>query len=218
MCAAENKNLQGGMHFRHGNRQSVLLMSVRRGAPYRDQIEDDGRMLIYEGHDAPRHSGSPDPKTLDQPIATPRGKPNQNGRFYLAATEFKNGRAPAEFVRVYEKIMNGVWAFNGIFRLIDAWREFDGPRKVFRFKLELTEESAALAQRELDLPHNRLIPSFVKQEVWKRDKGQCVICQSKTNLHFDHDLPYSMGGASVTPRNIRLLCAMHNLSKGAKIE
>jgi len=45
-----------------------------------------------------------------------------------------------------------------------------------------------------------------------------VLCGSKNNLHFDHDLPYSKGGTSLTTTNIRLLCARHNLSKGSKIQ
>jgi hypothetical protein len=36
-------------------------------------------------------------------------------------------------------------------------------------------------------------------------------------LHFDHDLPYSKGGASITEDNVQLMCARHNLQKGAKI-
>jgi hypothetical protein len=35
--------------------------------------------------------------------------------------------------------------------------------------------------------------------------------------HFDHDLPYSRGGTSVNIDNVQLLCARHNISKGAKV-
>ena len=66
--------------------------------------------------------------------------------------------------------------------------------------------------------HTRVIPSEVKKEVYKRDKGQCQVCGSKKNLHFDHDLPFSKGGASITAANVRLLCVKHNLEKGAKIQ
>jgi len=64
----------------------------------------------------------------------------------------------------------------------------------------------------------RAIPSWVKQEVFKRDKGKCVICGVSDELHFDHDLPYSRGGTGLTPENVRILCARHNLQKGAKVE
>ncbi len=63
-----------------------------------------------------------------------------------------------------------------------------------------------------------MIPSSVKREVFKRDKGQCVLCGRKDNLHYDHDFPYSKGGSSLTAANIRLLCARHNLAKSDKIE
>ena len=37
------------------------------------------------------------------------------------------------------------------------------------------------------------------------------------NLHFDHDIPFSKGGSSITAANVRLLCAKHNLEKSDKI-
>jgi len=39
------------MNFRLRANLSVILMSLRRGAPYADRIEDDGKTLIYEGHE-----------------------------------------------------------------------------------------------------------------------------------------------------------------------
>src|SRR5437763_10105095 len=80
MCQAERRNLQQGMNFRPGGRRSVILMSLRKGAPYADRIEEAGRVLIYEGHDEPRAIGAPDPKTVDQPEYN-RGRLNQNGQF-----------------------------------------------------------------------------------------------------------------------------------------
>ncbi len=80
------------------------------------------------------------------------------------------------------------------------------------------DANKARVQSSAELLHNRLIPSAVKLEVWTRDKGQCVLCGSKKNLHFDHDLPFSKGGSSLSVNNIKLLCAKHNLSKGAKIQ
>jgi hypothetical protein len=54
MCRREGTSLQQGMNFGIGGTHSVILMSVRRNAPYRDQLEDDGTTLVYEGHDQPR--------------------------------------------------------------------------------------------------------------------------------------------------------------------
>jgi len=219
MCQAWSASLQRGMNFRLRPDCSVILMSRRSNAPYRDQIEEDGRVLIYEGHDIPRSSRLPSPKVVDQPSLTPGGKPTQNGMFAKAAEKAKSGAALPELVAVYEKIHAGIWAFNGFFRLTDAWTESDGQRSVFKFRLELFEEAETVHSSLGDeLIHNRLIPSAVKLEVWNRDKGRCVLCGGQKNLHFDHDLPFSKGGSSLLAANIRLLCAKHNLSKGAKIE
>lgn len=193
-------------------------MSRRHGAPHRDRIEETGRVLIYEGHDVSRSQSRPEPKSLDQPAATPSGRLTQNGLFEQAAVDAKEGKRPPEIVAVYEKIHAGIWAFNGFFRLTDCWREKDGTRSVFKFRLELAEDLDIEAAPPETLPHPRMIPSAVKLEVWQRDKGQCVLCGEKDNLHFDHELPYSKGGTSLTAKNIRLLCARHNLSKGDKIQ
>ena len=93
---------------------------------------------------------------------------------------------------------------------------------MFKFKLHVTDKSIDLRAHRIeeikDLDHNRMIPTSVKLEVWKRDKGQCVSCGSMDNLHFDHILPYSKGGTSLKAENIQLLCARHNLQKSAKIQ
>lgn len=218
MCNEEGINLQRGMNFRLRGKTSVILMSLRPGAPYADRIEDNGRVLIYEGHDIPRRKNGPDPKKVDQPMFNPNGSLTQNGLFYQAAIDYKNKKRDAELVKVYEKIRNGIWVYNGLFKLVDAWQEQSNARKVFKFKLELTDENVVKQQNELtDIEHNRIIPTSVKLEVWKRDKGKCVICGSSDNLHFDHIIPYSKGGSSLVAENIQLLCAKHNLEKRDRI-
>jgi hypothetical protein len=219
MCAAEKRNLQQGMNFRPGGRRSVILMSLRKGAPYADRVEDDGRVLIYEGHDVPRSRDVPDPKAVDQPEYTPYGRLSQNGLFAQAARRHRDRRDPPELVHVYEKLRPNIWTFNGVFRLVDEWRETSNGRKVFKFKLELLDDPTAAQSREpQDLEHNRIIPSEVKLAVWKRDDGRCVQCGSTDNLHFDHVLPFSKGGSSLLAENVQLLCARHNLQKSASIQ
>jgi hypothetical protein len=220
MCSAEGVSLQRGMNFRLGKNYSVILMSVHPNAPYSDKIQDSGRVLIYEGHDTPRRKDGPDPKTVDQPERYPSGKLTQNGLFYRAAKQYTAGERPAELVKVYEKIRQGIWTYNGIFLLVDAWTEKSNGRNVFKFKLRLAGDQSRqeLSQSDLNLEHTRLIPAKVKREVWKRDKGRCVICGSTENLHFDHIIPFSKGGSSLTAENIQLLCAKHNLQKSNRIE
>lgn len=219
MCLEEGYSLQKGMNFRVKGGDTVILMSVRKGAPYSDKVEEDGSILIYEGHDVPRNINE-SPKTVDQPMLTPSGKLTENGKFYEAAIAHKEGKEEPELVKVYEKIKDGIWVFNGVFELIDAWKEKSNKRKVFKFKLKITDKT--LSQKKVKelkvLDHNRMIPTEVKLEVWKRDKGRCVTCGSEDNLHFDHILPFSKGGTSLKVENIQLLCARHNLQKRDKIQ
>lgn len=217
MCREEGVNLQRGMNFRLRCGPSVVLMSLRPGAPYADRIEEDGKVLIYEGHDIPTTRDGPNPKTVDQPMYNPGGTRTQNGLFFQAAEACKQGRSEPELVKVYEKIRNGIWVYNGLFRLVDAWQEVVNTRKVFKFRLELLSEPLSPSESQ-GIDHDRIIPTSVKLEVWKRDKGMCVKCGSSDNLHFDHIIPYSKGGSSLVAENIQLLCARHNLAKRDKIE
>ena len=67
MCQREGVSLQRGMNYELDRNHSVILMSVRPGAPYADRFEDDGSTLVYEGHDLPRSSQHVDPKFFNQP-------------------------------------------------------------------------------------------------------------------------------------------------------
>ena len=219
MCSAIGVNLQRGMNFRLRNRESVILMSVRPGAPYADQFEDEGRTLIYEGHDIPKTANGPNPKDVDQPDHHPGGPLTQNGLFAEAAVRFKDGSSPAEQVKVYEKIRPGIWVYNGLFELVDCWTAQSGGRKVFRFKLQFAGnaiEDRPTSTAQLD--DDRVIPRWVKLEVWKRDRGRCTNCNATSDLHFDHIIPYSKGGSSKNPANIQILCGRHNLAKRDRIE
>ncbi|MGB7149715.1 MAG: HNH endonuclease [Terriglobales bacterium] len=219
MCAPFGVNLQRGMNYRIRNGESLILMSQRSGAPYQDRVEQDGRIIIYEGHDLPRTISVPNPKTIDQPEFQPNGRPTQNGLFAEAARKFKDGTASPERVRVFEKIRNGIWTYNGVFELIDSWREKSSARNVFKFKLQLVGDVPfSDGSRSVYLEHDRVIPTHIKLEVWKRDKGCCVRCGSSKNLHFDHIIPYSLGGSSKAAENIQLLCAKHNLEKHDSIQ
>jgi hypothetical protein len=206
------------MNFGIGGNHSVILMSVRPNAPYRDQLDDGGTTLIYEGHDQPRSQMYPNPKVVDQPDRYPSGSLTQNGKFYEAARQYKLGAAAPERVRVYEKLRAGIWSYNGMFHLIDAWREHASSRQVFRFKLIAVESDDDLEVPVARNPQRRrIIPTAVKLAVWKRDEGKCVMCGASDELHFDHDLPWSKGGTSITAENVQLLCARHNLQKSDSI-
>ena len=133
---------QHGMNYRTKNKSySIVLMSVAEGAPYQDEISEDGKKIKYEGHNLnKRYCKNKNPKTFDQPLSLPSGKLTQNGKFAKAAHFFKDGLKEAEKVRVYQKIKTGIWTFNGVFDLVDAWDEKSEGRTVLKFQLILTNE------------------------------------------------------------------------------
>lgn len=73
-------------------------------------------------------------------------------------------------------------------------------------------DDAALTGRMRTVP--RYIPKQRRDEVYERDDHRCVGCRTTTNLHIDHIQPWSKGG-DASLKNLRLLCARSNLSKGA---
>jgi 5-methylcytosine-specific restriction endonuclease McrA len=222
MCTAVGASLQRGMNYRLCGKDSVILMSRRVGAPYEDQIDETGTIIIYEGHDCAKTSDCRDPKGVDQPEFFPSGGPTQNGLFAAAVKRHKEDNALPERARVFEKIKDGIWTYNGVFELVDCRSDYSNGRRVFKFTLKLvhTEDHRIDINRTLESEDDRIIPSWVKLEVWKRDKGVCQIpgCEAKTRLHFDHIIPYSKGGSSKDPNNIQILCGRHNLAKHDKIE
>lgn len=235
MIQREGIALQRGMNFRvRGGAAgySIILMSVRKGAPYQDQWHDpalDGPyagMLEYEGHDVRRDRDLEiNPKLLDQPMYLPSGIATENCKFYEAAMSAKARLSIPEVVQVYEKITPGIWCDRGRHLLVDAEIKvvstgLKNPpsRRVFRFYLRpTTTPNVKTREAERELSLSRQIPTSVKIAVWKRDQGRCVTCGKSDNLHFDHDVPFSKGGSSITEENVRLLCARHNLEKSDKI-
>ena len=162
MIQIEGTSLQRGMNFRLKPDYSVILMSARPSAPYTDEVLDQGKTLIYEGHDIPRTKGIADPKRYDQPIATTNGKLTQNGLFHVAAKGFQNNENLLERVRVYEKLRNGIWAYKGVFHLVDSWIEQVKGRKIFKFRLKLVsnqhrEQEAIPNVEHLTSPEHSLL-------------------------------------------------------------
>lgn len=222
MCDNENvQTLQRGMNYRMNPSYSIILMSQRKNAPYNDRISDDGLSIEYEGHDHPRTENVRNPKQFDQPRVTKSGKLTQNGLFAKAVEDYGSGKRESEIVRAYEKLFEGVWSEKGFFKLIEyRYERDDSNRNVFVFVLEESEIDLEDNQPKENMlrPRSRIIPSMVKKAVWERDKGRCVMCGATDELHFDHDLPYSKGGTSITADNVKILCARHNLRKSSKIQ
>jgi hypothetical protein len=218
MCGREQTALQRGMNFSLRGNHSVILMSVRPNSPYDDRLEDGGTTLIYEGHDEPRTPECPNPKAVDQPQFGPNYRLTQNGLFHRSAQSHMVNGLPPERVRVYEKLRRGIWSYNGVFHLVDSWKQNSGGRQVFRFKLIAVEGDEDFSRPpRVAAERRRLIPTPVKLRVWKRDAGKCVLCGSSSELHFDHVVPVAKGGTSMVSENIQLLCARHNLAKSDNI-
>ena len=70
----------------------------------------------------------------------PSGKLTENGKFANAANYFKDGLQQSEKVRAYQKIKKDIWAFNGIFDLVEVFEKISNNRIVHKFELILTDK------------------------------------------------------------------------------
>lgn len=75
-----------------------------------------------------------------------------------------------------------------------------------------------MSKRQILIPssNTRQIPQHVKTAVWQRDGGRCVECGDMRSLEYDHNIPFSKGGAN-SINNIQLLCRSCNARKGSRI-
>ena len=79
-------------------------------------------------------------------------------------------------------------------------------------RLVAAREKHSLPKR----PSRRRISREVRDAVWRRDGGKCVICGSLLGLQFDHKVPFSSGGTEDVD-NLQILCGRHNREKGARL-
>lgn len=96
----------------------------------------------------------------------------------------------------------------------------DPQRKLALKTPSLVRDSAADAREPRflrEMRAGRYIPAWVKRAVWQRDDGRCAwrfeegtLCGSRDGIEYDHIQPVAKGGRSDSPRNVRLLCRLHN--------
>lgn len=112
---------------------------------------------------------------------------------------------------------------------LEAYLDRKDPQRRLELKTakaeSAAEEAAPAPEHDERLPTRflrawaagRYIPAKVKSAVWARDDGRCAwreadgtVCGSRDWIEYDHLRPYAKGGKSDDPRNIRLLCRVHN--------
>ena len=94
--------------------------------------------------------------TLDQELATPAHSATQNGRFHEAARRAGEGATGPSRPRVRE-VRTGIWVFNGVFRLLEAWAEQIGAyRYVARSREGVRRPVAGRSQTHREICRSRL--------------------------------------------------------------
>ena len=87
---------------------SVVLMRLRPSALYANRIENNSRMLIYEGYDAPRNQSNLYLKQIDQPIRNHRGSLSRNCLFLKLLGGTRRGEKSLSLLKFMKNILESV--------------------------------------------------------------------------------------------------------------
>ncbi len=90
-------------------------------------------------------------------------------------------------------------------------------KEAFKLLVEKTDPTREPKRKSLPRTPSsdtRAIPAQVRRAVWRRDRGQCRQCGSRSFLQIDHIVPWSLGGSNDL-QNLQLLCGVHNRLKGS---
>lgn len=204
LIAREGVNLQKGMNYRDtGGRLAVFLVLEHDGI-FRDEWDEDSETYVYQGHDSTTVEGDNSirrvhVKQKDQIAMYSDGRVTDNGKFYRAANDFKDGaREEPLQVQIYEKLDPGVWFDKGIFNLVEAKSVQEDGRKVYKFYLNPAGNREGSSESEEDY-QERMLPAAEKERVWLRDGGRCAQCGAETGLHF-----------AVADAQTKLACEKHS--------
>ena len=75
----------------------------------------------------------------------------------------------------------------------------------------------SLAEGEIDMAQRKEISSYVREGLYRGQKGRCMYCGHEVpleDIQVDHKTPITRGGSD-SDKNLQLLCASCNSRKGA---
>lgn len=192
----EGMMLQKSMNFRTGERLSVFLVLPRGKGEYGDGWDAQLQEYSFLGHDS---TTAETKVSNDQLLTYGSGTLTDNGKFYKAAKEFRDGvRAEPLQVQVYEKIDAGTWFDKGIFNLIDAREIAEDGRRAYVFLMRPSDMERH--DRDDTYRDERFLTAGSKRRMWVRDMGRCVECDAQLGLRFARE-----GSA----KELQLLCPKH---------
>lgn len=115
-----------------------------------------------------------------------------------------------------ERLKNVLWNRFPFGTLDDYLAEVVG-EYLSRHDPELKLRTEPLPLPSVPVRAGRRVARRLRDLVWARDGGRCSFagadgrrCECRRSLELDHVVPFSSGGRSDDPANIRLLCREHN--------
>ena len=183
----------------------------------------------------PPSAPPPDRVKVGPPMLRKDGQfvePQEGGNMFDAAapsaplvpTYLYSFTASAELHAAIERLKDILWNARP-FGSLDDFLKIAVEEYLSRHDLSLKVARAnAASDKAPGAEKTRRAPNPVRDAVWARDGGRCafvgedgVRCACRRGLELDHVVPYSLGGASDDPANLRLLCREHNQSERRRV-
>ena len=129
---------------------------------------------------------------------------------------------PPEKMTFLEVIQTLLCGIPSCFLLLWVFAYYSSPKETLWLTSEIIRKIRSKPVIEIQEPsktkrnRSRHISNKVRSEVWARDNGQCVYCNSSEDLQFDHIIPFSKGGSNAA-ENLQILCKICNQNKSDKI-
>jgi len=123
--------------------------------------------------------------------------------------------------KIIAKLMPGKDGTEAATKILEIKRRFETLVKnsgndYFARKIDISFTVNTPNENTIESRQRSQIPESIRNEVWRRDQGKCVKCESQINLEFDHIIPFSKGGSN-SARNLQLLCENCNRRKYNRI-
>jgi hypothetical protein len=163
----------------------------------------------------------PDTESLPEIALEYAAESGRHSNIY-ASPGLERGKPALKLVVTSSQELDDLISYINAFKSFAPLPELKANPKIVGSQESVTEDNlirvneSAMPKAKPLKPRREAIPRAVQREVWQRDGGKCVECDSKAKLCFDHIVPFSKGGGN-SVRNLQLLCEYCNLSKGNRI-
>ena len=220
-------------------KRKVIKDKIRILPSFAPKIAQNFTFSAESNEKKEKEKGNLSPKepegSLTIPLVLSTGSGTEAKEQRRVKIEFEASEILAEKIQRAKELLRHKYPQGKIEDILDEALELllnkkDPQRKIQKKELAKEEVSQKESQTSLKMSSSlsdaetrtRYVPEKIKQDIYKRDEGQCSYvspngnpCGERNFLELDHIRPWSLGGES-SEENLRLLCRTHNQWRSEK--